>query len=87
MYFFSIGNPIVWKFVREEWPNLVNRFSLNDRYLGRLPSYIASGFNTKLELEELNAFFAKYPDAGAGKLLSTSSINLQINEYKYQYTF
>ena len=84
MHFFSIGNPIVWKFVREEWPNLVNRFSLNDRYLGRLPSYIASGYNTKLELEELNAFFAKYPDAGAGKLVST---NLQFNEYKYQYTF
>ena len=46
---------------------MVDRFSLNDRYLGRIPKTISSGFSTKLELEELKAFFAKYPDAGAGK--------------------
>ena len=63
---FYLGNPIVWKFLREEWPYLVDRFSLNDRYLGRIPKTIASGFSTKLELEELKAFFAKYPKAGAG---------------------
>ena len=62
------GNSIVWKYIREEWPYLVERFSLNDRYLGRIPKTIASGFSTKLELEELKAFFAKYPDAGAGKI-------------------
>jgi glutamyl aminopeptidase len=47
---------------------LVNRFTLNDRYLGRVPKSISSGFSTKLELEELKSFFAKYPEAGAGKL-------------------
>ena len=46
---------------------MVDRFSLNDRYLGRIPKTISSGFSTKLELEELKAFFTKYPDAGAGK--------------------
>ena len=28
-----IGLPIVWEFLRDEWPYLVERFSLNDRYL------------------------------------------------------
>ena len=64
--FLFLGNSIVWKFLREDWPYLVDRFSLNDRYLGRMPKTIATGFSTKLELEELKAFFAKYPDAGAG---------------------
>ena len=68
LFIYHIGNSIVWKFIREEWPYLVERFSLNDRYLGRIPKTIASGFSTKLELEELKTFFAKYPDAGAGKL-------------------
>ncbi len=60
------GKPLVWQFIREEWPYLVERFSLNDRYLGRMPKYISAGFSTEFRLQELKDFFAKYPDAGAG---------------------
>jgi hypothetical protein len=45
------GAPIVWKFVREEWPYLVSRFSLNDRYLGRLPRTVTSDFSSKFQLQ------------------------------------
>ena len=31
-----IGEPIVWDFYRNEWNYLVDRFSLNDRLLGRV---------------------------------------------------
>ena len=31
-----IGEPIVWDFYRNEWKYLVDRFSLNDRLLGRV---------------------------------------------------
>ncbi len=41
------GTPLVWSFFRSEWPRLVERFSLNDRYLGRLPKYITDTFNTR----------------------------------------
>ena len=64
-----IGLPIVWEFIREEWPYLVERFSLNDRYLGRMPKYISYTFSSQLRLDELLAFFKKYPEAGAGKLI------------------
>jgi len=78
-----IGNSIVWKFIREEWPYLVERFSLNDRYLGRIPKTIASGFSTKLELEELKTFFAKYPDAGAGARARKQAIEKVENNIKW----
>ena len=53
--------------MRNEWPYLVDRFSLNDRYLGRMPKYLSTSFSSQLRLDELDNFYAKYPDAGAGK--------------------
>merc|ERR1712029_1083099 len=35
-----IGEPIVWDFVRNNWPRLVQRFTLNDRLMGRMLSDI-----------------------------------------------
>ncbi|KAK6629881.1 hypothetical protein RUM43_003702 [Polyplax serrata] len=61
-----VGNPIVWKFYRNEWPYLVKRFSLYHRVMGTFISTLTSGFSTEVELEEVEAFYAKYPDAGAG---------------------
>lgn len=62
-----IGESIVWEYVRENWLNLVERFSLNDRYLGRMIPSICGRFSTTTRLEEVNAFFAKHEDAGAGQ--------------------
>ena len=62
------GNPIVWNFAREEWSYLVDRFSLNDRTLGRLPKTLTSDFSSEFQLQETKDFFSRYPDAGAGKV-------------------
>ncbi len=56
----------MWNFVRSSWPYLVSRFSLNDRYLGRLAYNVANDFNTQTQLDEMRDFFSKYPEAGAG---------------------
>ncbi|XP_058986730.1 glutamyl aminopeptidase-like [Musca domestica] len=61
-----IGEPIVWDYVRENWLNLVERFGLNERYLGSMIPSITSRFSTQTKLEEMQYFFAKYPEAGAG---------------------
>lgn len=61
-----IGELIVWDYVRENWQKLVERFGLNERYLGRMIPAITSRFSTTTRLDEMNGFFAKYPDAGAG---------------------
>ena len=62
----SVALPIVWSYVRQEWPALVERFSINSRSLGRLPKTVSKTFSTTLQLEEMKAFFAKYPEGGAG---------------------
>ena len=64
-----IGLPIVWEFLRDEWSYLVDRFSLNDRYLGRMPKYISYTFSSQIRLDELLTFYKKYPDAGAGNII------------------
>ncbi|XP_017474764.1 PREDICTED: glutamyl aminopeptidase-like [Rhagoletis zephyria] len=61
-----VGEPIVWDYVREHWPDLVNRFGLNERYLGNMIPSITSRFDKQTKLEEMEQFFAKYPEAGAG---------------------
>ena len=65
----KLGLPIVWNFLRDEWSYLVERFSLNDRYLGRMPKYIGSTFASQFRLNEMKDFFKKYPDAGAGIII------------------
>lgn len=39
---------------RDEWQYLVNRFSLNDRSLGKLIPAVCSSFNTQRRLDEVN---------------------------------
>lgn len=76
------GTSLVWDWVRENWEFLVNRYTLNDRYLGELIPSITSSFATKVKLDEIKAFFEKYPEAGAGaenrvKTLETVSKNIK----------
>nr|XP_033811401.1 glutamyl aminopeptidase [Geotrypetes seraphini] len=61
------GKTMAWDWVRLNWEYLVNRYTINDRNLGRLISRITRSFNTELQLWQMENFFEKYPDAGAGK--------------------
>ncbi|GFS55864.1 glutamyl aminopeptidase [Nephila pilipes] len=66
-----INNPdvrsLVWNFIREKWPILVERFTLNNRIFGSTVKFLCSLFTTEKQLQEMLDFFSKYPDAGAGK--------------------
>ena len=55
-----VGNPLVWEYLQDNWPALVHRFSLNDRYLGRLPKAIVSDFASPFKLDQVKQFFARY---------------------------
>jgi len=61
-----VGNTIVWNFLQTEWNYLVDRFTLNDRYLGRIPVTVSNLFSTEFELDQLKRFFSANPEAGAG---------------------
>ncbi|XP_064458599.1 putative aminopeptidase-2 [Ornithodoros turicata] len=63
----TVGRDIVWKFVRSKWDKLVQRFSLNDRNLGKAVKTICDYFTKQFDYNEMKAFFTKHPNAGAGK--------------------
>ncbi|KAG8519425.1 Glutamyl aminopeptidase, partial [Galemys pyrenaicus] len=60
------GKTMAWNWIQLNWDYLVNRFTINDRYLGRIVT-IAEPFNTELQLWEMERFFERYPEAGAGE--------------------
>ncbi|XP_045676292.1 glutamyl aminopeptidase [Phyllostomus hastatus] len=62
----SYGKNMAWNWIQNNWEYLVNRYTLNDRSLGRIVT-IAEPFNTELQLWEVESFFKKYPEAGAGE--------------------
>jgi len=61
----------------------VDRYTLNDRYLGQLIPTITSSFATQTRLDEMNSFFAKYPEAGAGKNYRTKALETVSKNIKW----
>jgi glutamyl aminopeptidase len=62
-----VTNNYVWNWVQINYEAIVNRFGLDNRSLGHMVPDIVSGYNTEAQLLEVEAFFAKYPDAGTGE--------------------
>jgi len=61
-----VGSPLAWEYLREEWDYLVDRFTLNDRYLGRTVKYMVEDFTTEFQLNQVDNFFLENPESGAG---------------------
>ncbi|KAK0091458.1 hypothetical protein PV326_003204 [Microctonus aethiopoides] len=78
-----VGTSLVWDWVRENWEFLVKRYTLNDRYLGQLVPGITQRFATEAKLNEMKAFFEKYPDAGAGKAYRVRALETVANNIKW----
>ncbi|XP_056616985.1 glutamyl aminopeptidase [Triplophysa dalaica] len=62
------GKTMAWDWVTLNWDYLVNRYTINDRNLGRLPSRITGTYNTELQLWKMENFFELNPNAGAGEM-------------------
>ncbi|XP_063166501.1 glutamyl aminopeptidase isoform X2 [Candoia aspera] len=86
--FNSYGKTMAWDWVRLNWEYLVKRYTLNDRNLGRLISRITGTFNTELQLWQMENFFERYPNAGAGEAsrkqaLETTKSNIEwLKQYR-----
>ncbi|XP_073818639.1 glutamyl aminopeptidase-like isoform X2 [Musca autumnalis] len=78
-----IGSSLVWDYVRENWPRLVERFGINERYLGRMIPSITSRFASQTKLDEMEAFFAKYPEGGAGTAARKEALENVKNNKKW----
>ena len=69
-----LGNSLAWDYVRSNWESLIERFTLNNRYLGRLPGQVVSKFVSRFKRDEVEAFFNKYPEGGAGKVADSAFV-------------
>lgn len=78
-----IGTSLVWDWVRGNWEFLVQRYTLNDRYLGQLIPGITKTFATETKLNEMKAFFEKYPEAGAGVSSRAKALETVQNNIKW----
>ncbi|VVC33657.1 ERAP1-like C-terminal domain,Aminopeptidase N-type,Peptidase M1, membrane alanine aminopeptidase, N- [Cinara cedri] len=78
-----LGPPLVWNFIRNEWEYLVKRFTLDDVGLGNIIVNTCAYFQTQERLDEMKAFYKKYPDAGAGKLDRTTAMETVVNNIKW----
>ncbi|XP_053317476.1 glutamyl aminopeptidase [Spea bombifrons] len=71
IYYISVnsknGKQMAWDWVRINWEYLVSRYTINDRNLGRIVTRISTRFNTNIQLWQMEDFFEKYPNAGAGE--------------------
>ncbi|NXW96301.1 AMPE aminopeptidase, partial [Larus smithsonianus] len=76
------GKTMAWDWIRLNWEYLVNRFTINDRNLGRIVT-ITQTFNTELQLWQMENFFEKYPNAGAGEMPRSQSIEQVKNNIEW----
>lgn len=53
------GEAIVWEYVRENWPALVERFGINERNLGRVIPNITRRFSSDIKLQEVKTEIKK----------------------------
>ena len=60
------GNNMVWSWLRVHWYELVDKFSLNDRTLGRFAPSVVEGFDSEEKLWEVRDFF-EATEGGAGE--------------------
>ena len=79
-----IGNMLVWNFVQSEWQYLLDRFGVNNRYLGRIPKTVAGDFSTQFQLKQVKDLFTAYPNAGAGTRARKQALEEIENNIKWQ---
>uniref|UniRef100_A0A803YM61 Aminopeptidase n=1 Tax=Meleagris gallopavo TaxID=9103 RepID=A0A803YM61_MELGA len=78
----TYGKTMAWDWIRLNWEYLVDRFTINDRTLGRIVT-ISQNFNTDLQLWQMENFFEKYPNAGAGESPRSQSIEQVKNNIQW----
>ncbi|XP_012943576.1 glutamyl aminopeptidase [Aplysia californica] len=63
----TAARSIVWDWARANYQNFIDRFTVNDRYFGRMIYYMVRYYNTEFKLREVEALFRDFPEEGASK--------------------
>lgn len=77
------GKTMAWDWTTLNWDYLVDRYTINDRSLGRLLTSISSTYNTDLLLWKMEHFFTKTPNAGAGEMSRKQALETVKNNIEW----
>uniref|UniRef100_A0A6M2E291 Aminopeptidase n=1 Tax=Xenopsylla cheopis TaxID=163159 RepID=A0A6M2E291_XENCH len=78
-----LSTSMTWKYVQDNWQKMIDRFGLGERNLGRLIPSVTKQFKTDDRLKEMNEFFAKFPEAGAGAAARKQALETVANNIKW----
>ncbi|XP_008828765.1 endoplasmic reticulum aminopeptidase 1 [Nannospalax galili] len=60
-----VGYPLAWKFLRENWNKIVQKFDLGSASLAHMVMGTTNQFSTKARLEEVKGFFSSLKENGS----------------------
>ncbi|XP_061890860.1 glutamyl aminopeptidase [Entelurus aequoreus] len=78
-----LGQTMAWDWTTLNWDYLVNRYTINDRNLGRLLTRISGSYSTDLQLWKMEHFFTLTPDAGAGEMSRQQALETVKNNIRW----
>ncbi|XP_067653450.1 uncharacterized protein [Haliotis asinina] len=61
------GQPIVWNFIKANWPLLRDEFGATFNYVAKMITGSTRAFNTKQQLQEIEDFMRSTPNLGIGE--------------------
>ncbi|XP_058459466.1 glutamyl aminopeptidase-like isoform X2 [Malaya genurostris] len=79
----KVGESVAWDHVRQNWDRLVERFTLGERNLGRMIPSITGRFTSMVRLMELEDFFRRNPESGAGAAARVQALENVSNNIKW----
>lgn len=78
-----LGQRMAWDWTTLNWDYLVNRYTINDRNLGRLLNQITTTYNTDYQLWTMQHFFSLTLNAGAGEMPRKQALETVINNIEW----
>lgn len=63
----SVGRYVAWDFARANWVKCMEIMTANNFHVTKMTLGITAQFTTEFELEQVQEFWKKYPNAGAGE--------------------
>ncbi|XP_055459979.1 endoplasmic reticulum aminopeptidase 1 isoform X1 [Psammomys obesus] len=61
----AVGYPLAWKFLRENWNNLVQKFELGSPAIAHMVTGTTERFSTRARLQEVKEFFSSLKENGS----------------------
>lgn len=71
----AIGRDTAWTFFRQNYPKLVDIFTLENHLFTSAILSITHSFESSVYIQEMSDFFAQYPNAGSGTLARQQSLD------------